>query len=169
MQFPFSSHLPPIEFKTRFAFHPSFNEYECDKGYLKYIEKIKEDFLYNQNLYAKVKELRHYNSKLDTEQEDHSLTYLENRAKRMEELYNFYAELVLSVTSFIYNEKNNISGATTVLNEDQTDINDFDKCFEKGYETIKTAYENAKALTAPILQYFNKMIDIEYPMHNFKA
>ena len=169
MQFPFSSHLPPIEFKTRFAYHPSFNEFDCDKGYLKYIEKIKEDFKYNQNLYSKVKELRHYNEKMNKEGENNELVYLENRASRMEELYDFYADIVLSVTSYIYNEENNIEDAVEALKESETEIDDFDGCFEKGYETIKSAFENAKALCAPILQYFNKMVDIEYPMHNFKA
>ncbi|MBT3464204.1 hypothetical protein HN451_04390 [archaeon] len=176
MQFPFSSRLSPIEFTTRFCYHPSMMQgYTEDKGYLNYLNAIKEDFMYEYDLFEKPQNLRNYNKKLALQDGDtNELQYIENRAKRMEQLYDVYTDIVLTVTSYLYNKVNHVTiknkdqkDFNTVLEEEELIVKDFDNLFKKGKYTIEGSFNKAMEICLPIKQAFDKMVDLDYPMTNF--
>ena len=131
------------------------------KLYKSYVDGVKFDFMSKYKLLHEIKSEKKINEKLDsTDGSDETLKYIESRIHLKERLYTLYADIILTITSYLFNE--GIEATSTELiniNENFLSISGYklSDCFKRAYNYCDD-----------LKKKFDDIVDQEYPLHRFK-
>ena len=131
------------------------------KLYKSYVDGVKFDFMSKYKLLHEIKSEKKINEKLDsTDGSDETLKYIESRIHLKERLYTLYADIILTITSYLFNEGYNITtGELYNINEAYLSPSGYklNDCFKRAYNYCND-----------LKNKFDDIVDKEYPLHRFK-
>ena len=106
MNLEFTNERPPrgVYMYDISLFENLFMEIENLQSHKVYMRNLKNDFMSDYGLLEQIKDEEEFNKKLDKNNDINQLSYINRRIILKEKLYNMYTDMILTLTSYIFNE-----------------------------------------------------------------